>query len=104
MDERPLGPRGLVVPVIGMGTWRTLDVRGAAAEASARAVVDAALAAGATFFDSSPMYGEAERVLAGALAERRSSAIVATKVWTSSDVEAGAQIARALEWFGGYVD
>jgi aryl-alcohol dehydrogenase-like predicted oxidoreductase len=87
-----------------MGTWRTLDVRGAAAEASARAVVDAALAAGATFFDSSPMYGEAERVLAGALAERRSSAIVATKVWTSSDAEAGAQIDRALEWFGGYVD
>jgi aryl-alcohol dehydrogenase-like predicted oxidoreductase len=87
-----------------MGTWRTFDVHGAAAEANARAVVDAALAAGATFFDSSPMYGEAERVLGQALAGRRSSAILATKVWTSSASDARVQVDRALTFFDGCVD
>ena len=46
-----------------MGTWRTFDVQRSTAEQNARAVVDRALAGGARFFDSSPMYGNAERVL-----------------------------------------
>lgn len=104
MGERSLGSSGLVVPVVGVGTWRTFDVRGDAAEANARSVVDAALGAGATFFDSSPMYGEAERVLGHALAGRRGSALVATKVWTSSPSEARAQIDAALRFFGDRVD
>ncbi len=83
-----------------MGTWRTFDVRGADAEAARRAVVDAALESGANLFDSSPMYGEAERVVAGALEGRRDQAIVATKVWTPSREEGRAQIAAALDWFG----
>ena len=49
-------------------------------------VNDAAFEMGATFFDSSPMYGEAERVLGRTLAGRRDRAIVATKVWTSNDI------------------
>jgi aryl-alcohol dehydrogenase-like predicted oxidoreductase len=47
MEERPLGRSSLNVPVVGMGTWQTLDVRGAAAEARAGEIVDAALASGA---------------------------------------------------------
>src|SRR2546421_14071 len=80
MEHRTLGKTGLRVPVVGMGTWRTFDVRGDAAERNARAVIDAALATGANFFDSSPMYGEAERVLGKALQGRRDQALVATKV------------------------
>jgi aryl-alcohol dehydrogenase-like predicted oxidoreductase len=87
-----------------MGTWRTFDVRGQAAEANARAVVDHALAAGANFFDSSPMYGEAERVLANALQRRREAAIVATKVWAGSARQGHEQITRALGLFGGRID
>ena len=96
MERRALGQTGLTVPVVGMGTWQTLDVRGPAAEAHARAIVDAALAAGANFFDSSPMYGEAERVLGQALEGRRDQALVATKVWSQSSAEARRQIERAL--------
>ncbi len=104
MDERQLGASGLTAPVVGMGTWRTLDVHGTEAEANARAVVDAALDAGATFFDSSPMYGEAERILGRALGERRSAAVIATKVWTPSASEGQAQIDAALTYFGGRID
>jgi aryl-alcohol dehydrogenase-like predicted oxidoreductase len=98
-----LGVTGMDVPVIGMGTWQTFDVRGAAA-VKRREVVDAAYGTGATLFDSSPMYGEAERVLGAALEGRRDQAIVATKVWTSDDRESEQQIARALGYFGGRVD
>ena len=88
-----------------MGTWRTFDVRGLdAAYERCRETVTTALDSGAILFDSSPMYGEAERVLAGTLAGRRERAIVATKVWTQSPSEGRRQIAQALRWFGGTVD
>jgi aryl-alcohol dehydrogenase-like predicted oxidoreductase len=94
----------LQVPAVGMGTWQTFDVRGKAEEEARRAVADSALSAGANFFDSSPMYGEAERVLGNALHGRRDQALVATKVWTPSQVEGRAQVERALGYFGGIVD
>jgi aryl-alcohol dehydrogenase-like predicted oxidoreductase len=87
-----------------MGTWRTFDVRGESAVATARKVVDAALAAGARVFDSSPMYGAAERVLGAALEGRRDEAFVATKVWSYSPVEGRRQAERALGFFGGRID
>lgn len=104
MEQRDLGQTDLTVPVVGMGTWRTFDVRGAAAITNARAVVDAALSAGATLFDSSPMYGDAESVLGEALAGRRDEVLVATKVWARSVAEGEAQIQRALGLYGGRVD
>ena len=93
MHTRRFGSTGLHVPAVGIGTWRTFDVRGAAAEANVHRVVARALAEGANLFDSSPMYGEAERVLSEALAGRRSEALIATKVWTSSITEARRQAA-----------
>src|SRR5262245_17272379 len=104
MEHRILGQTGPEVPVVGMGTWRTFDVRGAAAEQNARAVVDAAFASGASFFDSSPMYGAAESVLGAALGARRSAALVATKVWANTTAEGRAQVERALGFYAGYVD
>ena len=101
MEIRTLGKSGLDVPAVGMVTWRTFDVRGKREEDNARAVVDQAFAAGANFFDSSPMYGQAERVLGSLLQERRERAIVATKVWARSTAEGRNQ---ALSFFGGYVD
>ncbi len=104
VETRPLGHSGLVVPAIGLGTWRTFDVRGPRAEANARAVVDQALAAGARFFDSSPMDGQAERVLGLGLGARRPQALVATKVWASTLREGRAQAQQALAFYGGRVD
>ena len=101
MEHRELGTTGLRVPVIGMGTWRTFDVHEPGPERARREVVDVALANGANFFDSSPMYGAAERVLGAALQGRRDQAMVATKVWASTPAEGRAQAERALGFFGG---
>ena len=95
MEQRPLGGSGLTVPVIGMGTWQTFHVRDPAA---VRPVTDAAIAGGATFFDSSPMYGRAEQVLAETLDGRRPRVLIATKVWAGSVREGREQIRRALHW------
>ena len=56
--------------------------------------------AGTRLFDSSPMYGRAQQVLAGALGERRSEAIVATKIWTPSAEEARAQFDEQMGLYG----
>jgi aryl-alcohol dehydrogenase-like predicted oxidoreductase len=101
MEVRRLGKSGLEVPVIGMGTWQTYDV-GRAAEV--QPVTDAALAQGITFFDSSPMYGAAERVLAETLGNQRARAVIATKVWAGTAREGREQIRRALAWYDGSVD
>ena len=90
---------------MGLGTWQVLDVRGRKQEEARHEVVLAALDAGITLFDSSPMYGEAERVLGDALREHgRDRATVATKVWTSNNWEAERQIQDALSFFDGWIE
>jgi aryl-alcohol dehydrogenase-like predicted oxidoreductase len=104
VERRKLGSAGIEVPAVGLGTWQVLDVRGRE-EGSRHEVVRAALEEGANLFDSSPMYGEAERVLGDALRKHgRDRATVATKVWTSNDREAERQIERSLGYFGARVE
>ncbi len=43
MERRAFGQTGVLVPTVGMGTWRTFDVRGAAAEQHTRTIADTAL-------------------------------------------------------------
>ena len=66
MQRRRLGRSGVEVHAVGLETWQVLDVRGSEEEAR-HEVVRAALQEVANLFDSSPMYGEAERVLGDAL-------------------------------------
>jgi aryl-alcohol dehydrogenase-like predicted oxidoreductase len=66
MQVRKLGNNGVEVSAVGLGTWQVLDVRGREQEEARHEVVRAALDSGVTLFDSSPMYGEAERVLGDA--------------------------------------
>lgn len=80
MTYRRLGDSGLVVSVVGIGGnnfGRKLDIDGT------RAVVDAALDAGITFFDTADIYGEphggSEELLGRALKGRRDDVVVATK-------------------------
>ena len=104
MERRALGGSGLQVPVIGMGTWQTFDVGGADALAHARTIAATALDLGVDFFDSSPMYGRAERVLGAALGSDRPRAQIATKIWAQSREEGVRQAEAALGFYGGRVD
>jgi aryl-alcohol dehydrogenase-like predicted oxidoreductase len=104
MEQRPFGQSGIQVPAIGMGTWRTFDVRGARPEAKSHAIVRRAIELGANLFDSSPMYGEAERVLGDAVCELRDRALIATKIWATTLDEGYQQVTRALKYFGGRID
>ncbi|MFN2462959.1 MAG: aldo/keto reductase [Candidatus Dormibacteria bacterium] len=78
-EYRRLGNSDIEVSAVGLGTnnfGRRLDEN-----ATAR-VVDAALDAGITFFDTANVYGgggDSERFLGAALKGRRSSAVIATK-------------------------
>src|SRR4051794_7561333 len=90
MEIRKLGP------LVGLGTWQTFDHDAALAHD----VVTAALGVGTTLFDTSPMYGGAERSLGAALQGRREQATVATKIWTESAAEARRQLANQLAWYG----
>ena len=104
METRSLSPKHAdapMVPIIGMGTSKTLDTDDLELAAE---VVSAALEAGTTLFDSSPMYGKAEHMLGAALESRRSRAIVATKVWTDDDEVAERQIAASLSFYGGRIE
>ena len=104
MEQRRLGASGLEVPVVGMGTWKTFDVRRSDEVASRRGVVDTALEGGTNQFDSSPMYGAAEKLLGETLRDRRERALVATKIWTPDDKEAEQQVRRSLDFYGGHID
>src|ERR1700724_4919616 len=79
MRYRPLGESGLVVSVVGRGCNNfggRLDVDGT------RAVVDAAIDAGITLFDTSDTYGGgggSERALGEILGRRRGQVVLATK-------------------------
>jgi aryl-alcohol dehydrogenase-like predicted oxidoreductase len=105
VERRRLGRSGLEVSVVWLGTWQVLDVRGRRKEEERHEVVGAALESGMELFDSSPMYGEAERVLGDALRKYgRDRATVATKVWTSDDQEAQLQIENAINFLDGRVE
>jgi diketogulonate reductase-like aldo/keto reductase len=98
VERRSLGGASPPVPVVGLGTWARLEA--AASSGSVPTLIDGALDAGMTVFDSSPMYGQAEVLLSEALARRRGEAFVATKIWTESPAEGMRQLDRAVEWFG----
>ncbi len=85
MNTRTIPSTKEALPVIGLGTYRVLDVAPDSAEyRELPAVLDALFAAGGRVIDSSPMYGRAEQTTGELLAARnlRDKAFIATKVWT----------------------
>ncbi|MEO8438964.1 MAG: aldo/keto reductase [Spartobacteria bacterium] len=98
---RAIPSTGEKLPVIGLGSAVTFDVRGAAAEAAVREVMTVFVGLGGKLIDTSPAYGNAESLI-GALAYKAGltkSLFFATKVWTRSKPEAIAQMERSLQRF-----
>src|SRR5687768_13665250 len=97
MEKRPIPSSGALLPVVGLGTWRGFDVGPSAADRAPLVdVLDALFASGGTVIDTSPMYGEAERVLGDLLGAKRSSSFLATKVWTTGKQAGIDQMRRSL--------
>ena len=79
MRTRRLGSSDLEVTVVGLGCN---NFGGRIDEAASRAVIDAALDAGVTFFDTADVYGNrggSEEIIGRALAGRRDEVVLATK-------------------------
>jgi aryl-alcohol dehydrogenase-like predicted oxidoreductase len=117
MEKRSLGTSGLEASLVGLGTnnfGMKIDL------AASRAVINAALDAGITFFDTADMYGngQSEEFIGQVLGPRRKEIVLATKFggvammrksgehWGSRDyitkcVEASLQRLRT-EWFDLY--
>lgn len=100
METTPLGGSDLHVSRVGLGCnnfGRRID------RAATAAVVEAALEAGITFFDTADIYGsgDSERFLGAALGTRRDTVVIATKFGQDADVPgpggSPAHVRRALE-------
>src|SRR5579884_1658672 len=94
MRTRTLGDSGLAVSVVGLGCnnfGRRLD-----ADAT-KVVVDAAVDAGITLFDTAEVYGNglSEEYVGRALGDRRPDVVIATKFGFSSQDKPGATGSRA---------
>ena len=79
MRTRRLGSSDLEVTVVGLGCN---NFGGRIDEAAAREVIDAALDAGVTFFDTADVYGNrggSEEIIGRALGGRRDQVVLATK-------------------------
>lgn len=86
MATRPIPRSGEAIPIVGVGTWQTFDVGVNAPErAELKDVLRLLSEHGGSVIDSSPMYGQAERVVGDLTAEAalREKLFFATKVWTS---------------------
>ena len=86
MATRPIPRTGEALPIVGVGTWQTFDVGPNAPErAELKSVLTTLVESGGRIVDSSPMYGQAERVVGDLAAELqlRDRLFFATKVWTS---------------------
>src|SRR6201747_446649 len=95
LATRRLGDSELEVSAVGLGCNNFGGRLGAAATA---AVLEAALDAGITFFDTADIYGGAgasERLMGAALEGRRAEVLIATKFgWEMSGAEGVPDVAR----------
>ncbi|MBE0509939.1 MAG: aldo/keto reductase [Chromatiales bacterium] len=101
--HRSIPATGQRLPLIGMGSWISLNVGSdPAARAARTALLREFFVLGGGMIDSSPMYGSAEAVIGHALAQLGPQATLfsASKVWTGSTTQGLAQIADSHRLWG----
>jgi diketogulonate reductase-like aldo/keto reductase len=101
--RRAIPASGERIPVIGMGTWGTFDVRGdPVALPPLRRVLQAFFDHGGALIDSSPMYASSEYVLGELLpqVDGRERLFAATKVWTLGRAAGERQMEKSREFWG----
>ncbi len=93
---------GEQLPVIGMGSWITFDVRDGAARSARVPIINEFFGQGGTVVDSSPMYGSSPDVIGHCLEEVNSDAglFSASKVWVRGVERGEHQMAWSLQRWG----
>lgn len=87
---RQIGSTKEQLPVVGVGTWQTFDVGDSASERDPlKEVLKTLIAKAGKVIDSSPMYGQSEKVVGDLSDELKlnASLFMATKVWTTGKEE-----------------
>jgi aryl-alcohol dehydrogenase-like predicted oxidoreductase len=81
VEHRRIERLGRAVSVVGLGTWQLGAAWGSVDPDAARETLDAAVAAGVTFFDTADVYGDGRsEQFCGELLHRHSEMFVATKM------------------------
>jgi diketogulonate reductase-like aldo/keto reductase len=97
VEQRKIPSTNDELPVIGIGTWRTLDVASDRARRPLAEVIRHFSAAGGRLIDTSPMYGKAEEVV-GELKSHAKDPFIATKVWTRGREAGIEQMKRSMRF------
>ena len=100
MEYRVLGSTDLRVSVLGLGCNRLGGARPGQTRADMVRLVEDAVDAGVTFFDTADVYmgGESERLLGDVLGRRRRDVVIATKVGSGRWLPRGL-MARVQSWY-----
>ncbi|GHE51202.1 aldo/keto reductase [Streptomyces vinaceus] len=96
VPRRPARKAGIDLPVLGLGTWRTIDRAGPDRLAG---LLEAARTVGARLVDTAPVYSDAEPRLARLL-RQDPSFFVATKIWDTEPEAVEAVFAEQLTGYG----
>jgi aryl-alcohol dehydrogenase-like predicted oxidoreductase len=90
MEQREFGRSGHRVSVVGLGTWQLGADWGEVRDEDAFAVLEAAVAAGVTFFDTADVYGDgrSEQLIGRFMRERPDAEVlVATKMGRRAELD-----------------
>ena len=102
MQTRALGRTGRTVSIIGLGTWQLGADWGDVDAGDARAILDAAVDAGVTLFDTADVYGDgrSEKLIGAYLADSPGHGItVATKMGRrEAQIPENFTLAKFREW------
>jgi len=100
MIERKIPSTGEMIPVIGLGTWKSFDVSPSSNHDPLNQVLSIMTNAGGKLIDSSPMYGRSEEII-GILTEHaaRDHYFYATKVWIQGREEGVHQMESSFRKF-----
>jgi aryl-alcohol dehydrogenase-like predicted oxidoreductase len=81
VEQREIDRLGRSVSVVGLGTWQLGAQWGEVSKGDARAVLEAAVEQGVTFFDTADVYGDGRsEQLCGELREHHPHVLIATKM------------------------
>jgi len=99
MIKRKIPSTGEELPVLGLGTWSTFDVPDKSSTEPLNKVLQIMQQAGGKLIDSSPMYGNSEKVIGDLTADPKLSNyfFYATKVWTTGRQEGISQMESSFQ-------